>query len=419
MDSIYDYRQFAVLYVDDEEMSLKYFSRAFQDQFRIFTATNAQEGYRIFEEHKDDIALVISDQRMPGEKGVRLLEQTRELRPRTIRILTTAYSDVSAAIDAVNSGAIYKYITKPWDIPQLEMTIKRGLEFFLLQRERDQLLREKLSAIHNLMITDRVISLGILAAGLGRHMRNSLAAVHRFLDLAPAKLQEENVDLDRLHNPNFWKDFYDHVRSQLQRVTGLLSDLVAAPEKPAYPFNDQIRVAAVLDAVMNKLRSSCEAKQISVASQIPADIPPLHVEALKFQRLFELLIASELAHLPMGSKIHLTACQVSAGVEPQVQIEIADNGPGLPKDTLRSLFDPFFLHEDDQYDFGANLMAAYFIVYHHGGAIAVRNRQGGGSVFTLTFPLQPKANSPIDDEQAFLTKVMLNDALWERLLEAN
>jgi len=109
--SLYDYKQFAVLYVDDEEKSLKYFSRAFADQFRIFTAPNAQDGLKIFEQHKDEIGLLMTDQRMPGEKGVWLLEKARQLRPRIIRILATAYSDMEAAIAAVNSGAIYKYVS--------------------------------------------------------------------------------------------------------------------------------------------------------------------------------------------------------------------------------------------------------------------------------------------------------------------
>src|SRR6266508_6067563 len=131
MQSAYDYKKFAVLYVDDEEKSLKYFRRAFEDEFRILTAVNAHEGFKLLEQHKDGIGLLMTDQRMPGEKGVQLLEKARQLRPRIVRILATAYSDMEAAIAAVNTGAIYKYVMKPWDPTQLEATLKRGLEFFI------------------------------------------------------------------------------------------------------------------------------------------------------------------------------------------------------------------------------------------------------------------------------------------------
>src|SRR6266704_3299960 len=252
----YDYKKFAILYVDDEEKSLKYFAKAFDDQFRILTAANAQGGLKLLEEHKDEIGLLMTDQRMPGEKGVWLLEKSRQLQPRIVRILATAFADMEAAIAAVNSGAIYKYVNKPWDPPQLEATIKRGLEFFLVQRERDQLLKEKMSVLHNMMIADRIMSLGLLAAGLGHHIRNSLVAVKTFMDLAPIKLQEEQVDLDGLRNPDFWKEYYQNVQGQIGKINNLLKDLWVASENPAYTFNDEIHLQEVVTEVIAKMQES-------------------------------------------------------------------------------------------------------------------------------------------------------------------
>ena len=195
----------------------------------MFTAANAQDGFKLLEQHADEIGLLMTDQRMPGEKGVWLLERARQLRPRILRMLVTAYADLDAAIAAVNSGAIYKYITKPWDPPQLEMTLRHGLEFFIVQAERDQLLREKMSVLRNMMIADRIVSLGLLAAGLSHHIRNSLVAVKTFLDLAPAKMAEEKADLNGLRNPEFWKDYHQNVQSQIEKINSLLgrpADLV-------------------------------------------------------------------------------------------------------------------------------------------------------------------------------------------------
>src|ERR1051325_2274195 len=285
MQNLYDYQKYAILYVDDEEKSLKYFSRAFADQFRIFTAANAQDGLKILEEHKDDIGLLMTDQRMPGEKGVWLLERARQLRPRIIRILATAYSDMDAAIAAVNTGAIYKYVTKPWDPPQLENTLKRGLEFFIVQRERDQLLREKMSVLHNMMIADRIVSLGLLAAGLSHHIRNSLVAVKKFLDLAPAKLQEEGLELRGLRNPEFWKDYYQNVQSQIEKINNMLKDLWAASESPVFAFKDEISVREVVAGVVDKLQPAFAAKSITVRKEIPDSLPRLKVDKPKFDRL--------------------------------------------------------------------------------------------------------------------------------------
>src|SRR5437667_31886 len=258
MQHLYDYKKHAILYVDDEEKSLKYFQRAFEDRFRILTAANAQAGLKLLEQHKDSIGLLMTDQRMPGEKGIWLLEKARQLRPRIIRILATAYSDMEAAIAAVNTGAIYKYVTKPWDPPQLENTLKRGLEFFMVQNERDQLLKEKMSVLHNIMIADRIISLGLLAAGLSHHVRNSLVAVKTFLDLAPAKLREENLSLDGLRNPGFWKDYYHNVQGQIERINSMLKDLWSASETRPTEFKDQVRLHEVLHAVLTDLKPSLD-----------------------------------------------------------------------------------------------------------------------------------------------------------------
>ncbi len=416
MAGAYDYRKFAILYVDDEVMSLKYFARAFESQFRILTAPSAREGYQLLEAHQDDIGILMTDQRMPGEKGVWLLEKARQLRPRIVRILATAYSDMDAAVAAVNTGAIYKYITKPWDPPQLEATLKRGLEFFIVQRERDQLLKEKMSVLHNLMIADRMVSLGLLAAGLSHHIRNALVAVKTFLDLAPVKLQEENLNLQGLRNPDFWKEYYQNVQGQIHRIAGLLKDLGAASDKPAFRFGDQVRLHEVVAAAQAGLRDSLAAKQLTVVAQVPDTLPPLVVDQRKFARLFDLLLKDEIVSLPPGCTITVTA---RPGPTPEeIEVEVHDNGPGLPQDALRLVFDPFAARSDSPLEYGVNLMACFFIVHHHGGRIEARSQPGQGTVFAVRLPTHPERQSPSPDDDAFLQKALLNEALWEKLISS-
>ncbi|HEY5909915.1 MAG TPA: hybrid sensor histidine kinase/response regulator [Verrucomicrobiae bacterium] len=416
MDNLYDYRKFAVLYVDDEEKSLKNFSRAFEDQFRILTATNALEGLKLLTEHKDQIGLLMTDQRMPGEKGVWLLERARQLQPRIIRILATAYSDMDAAIAAVNTGAIYRYVTKPWDPPQLENTLKRGLEFFIVQRERDQLLREKLSVLHNMMIADRIVSLGLLAAGLSHHIRNALVAVKTFLDLAPLKMEEEKIDLNGLRNPDFWKEYYQNVQSQIEKINNMLKDLWTASETPSFEFKDQVRLHSVVEETAGRLRNDFASKNITVENQVPDSLPLLSVDKPKFYRLFELLLKDELASLPAGSRVTLSAAMLPGNAKSQVEIILRDNGPGLPKEALRVVFDPFVVRSDSPIEYGIHLMACFFIVHHHGGRIDARSEPGQGTTFRIRIPINPSlapAASASDTE--FLQKVMLSDALWEKL----
>ena len=420
MQNLYDYKKFAVLYVDDEEKSLKYFLRAFEDKFRIFTASNAQEGLKVLQERPDDIGLLMTDQRMPGEKGIWLLEKARQLRPRMIRILATAYSDMDAAIAAVNTGAIYKYVTKPWDPPQLENTLQRGLEFFMVQRERDQLLREKMSVLHNMLIADRIVSLGLLAAGLSHHIRNALVAVKTFLDLAPAKMEEEKMDLNGLRNPDFWKEYYQNVQWQIEKINNMLKDLWNASETPAFEFKDRISLRQVIQQTIEQLQPSLAAKNIAVDNGIPDSLPSLNVDKPKFSRLFELLLKDEIASLPAGARLSLSASLLN-GVAPEkqeIQVQVSDNGPGLPKEALRLVFDPFVVRSDSPMEYGIHLMACYFIVHHHGGRIDARSENGKGTTFTLRLPLNPNQITAPQLDQDFLQKVLLSDSLWEKLISS-
>lgn len=417
----YNYKQFAILYVDDEEKSLKYFARAFEEQFRVLTAPTAAEGLKLLEAHADDIGLLMTDQRMPGEKGVWLLERARQLRPRIIRILATAFADMDAAIAAVNTGAIYKYVTKPWDPPQLENTLMRGLEFFMVQRERDELLREKMSMLRHAMIADRIVSLGLMAAGLSHHIRNSLVAVKTFMDLAPTRLGEENVNLDSLRNPDFWKDYYHQAQGQIARVNNLLKDLWSASELPAAEFRDRVNVCDVLNAVLLSAQPRLAARKIRVDNRIPTDLPALKVDGPKFRRLFELLVQDEIASLPEGGIMTLDA-RAKPGPKPgdmELEVQLKDNGPGLAAEALRVVFDPFALRADTPAEYGINLMAVYFITHHHGGRIEAHSEPDQGTTFTLTFHTQPDRPPTAEENTQFLEKVVLNDRLWEKLITSD
>ncbi len=420
MEHTYDYKKFAILYVDDEEKSLKYFARAFEEHFRILTAPNAQEGYALLQKHQDDIAILMTDQRMPGEKGTWLLEKARQLRPNIVRILATAYADMDAAIAAVNTGSIYKYVTKPWDPPQLETTLKRGLEFFIVQRERDQLLQEKMSVLHRVMIADRIMSLGLLAAGLSHHVRNSLVAVKTFLDLAPTKLKEENLDLNGLRNPEFWKDYYQKAQSQIDRINTMLRDLWAASEQRTNVFKDQVNLNHLIREVVAELQSSLGSRQLEVENSVSEVLPVLTVDRMKFGRLFELLLKDEIASLPPGSAITISASvkPVVGNEAPSIVIEVSDNGPGLPQEALRLVFDPFALRSDSPLEYGINLMAVYFIVHHHGGRIEAESTEGKGTTFRITVPINCEQSVRSDDSSKLLDKVLINEKLWEKLMVA-
>ena len=142
-----DQRAFPILYVDDEPDNLRVFELTFRKDFSVLTATSADEGMEIL--NANPVAVVLSDQRMPGVTGVEFLSRVRDLDPDTLRILVTAYGDVEILGDAINDGSIYRYIPKPWEPEDMRITLRRAIEVYALERERTALLQE-LSTINRL-----------------------------------------------------------------------------------------------------------------------------------------------------------------------------------------------------------------------------------------------------------------------------
>jgi len=142
-----DVREFPLLYVDDEPENLRIFELTFRRDFTVLTANDAAEGMQVLNENP--VAVVLSDQKMPGMSGVEFLTRVRELDPGTVRILVTAYGNAETLSGAINDGSIYRYVSKPWDPEDMRVTLRRAIEAYALEREREALLSE-LSQINRL-----------------------------------------------------------------------------------------------------------------------------------------------------------------------------------------------------------------------------------------------------------------------------
>jgi putative two-component system response regulator len=140
-----------ILIIDDEAANLRLLRRVLGDEYETFSAQSGQEGLEILKD--EDIALIITDQRMPGMSGVQVLEASQGIRPEAIKILLTGYTDIQALIDAINSGNVYKYIQKPWDAEDLKLTVRRALETFELRHRNQQLVKELQGALSQLEVS--------------------------------------------------------------------------------------------------------------------------------------------------------------------------------------------------------------------------------------------------------------------------
>ncbi len=131
---------FSILYVDDEPQNLISFKATFRRDYQVFTAQGGKEGMELLKQQ--DINLIITDQRMPEMTGVQFLQKTLPDYPDAIRMVLTGFSDMDAIVEVINSGQIFRYVTKPWDEHELKMTIENARQLFDLQRNNKDLVKE-------------------------------------------------------------------------------------------------------------------------------------------------------------------------------------------------------------------------------------------------------------------------------------
>lgn len=138
-----DFTAYPVLVVDDEQDNLDAFRFAFRKSFRLEYALGGGEALAMLDEL--DPAVIVSDQRMPRMSGIELLREAVRRRPDTVGILLTAYTDLPVLLEAINSGAVHRYVQKPWDSKELSIVLRQAIERFFTVREsrrlRDQLAR--------------------------------------------------------------------------------------------------------------------------------------------------------------------------------------------------------------------------------------------------------------------------------------
>lgn len=174
-----------LLLVDDEQNILSALTRLFRrDGYRVLTANGGAEGLALLAENK--VGVILSDQRMPEMSGSEFLSQVTALYPDTVRIMLSGYTDLASVTDAINRGAIYKFLTKPWEDDLLRDNVRQAFEHYEMAFENERLKRE---------LTEANARLAAANQGLERRMEETslesaqqitvLNVAHEVLDALP------------------------------------------------------------------------------------------------------------------------------------------------------------------------------------------------------------------------------------------
>ena len=177
--------ELTVLIVDDEPRVLDALEAVLAAEFRVLRAGQGQDALRRLAD-EPDVAVILTDQRMPGMSGIELLRQSQERSPDALRIVLTAHTDVDSLMDAINTGQIYHFLPKPWDPHELLLVVRRAAERWRLARENARL-RDELELAYNALrreaaaVRERPTSFDALV-GAETGLRDAVALARKILD---------------------------------------------------------------------------------------------------------------------------------------------------------------------------------------------------------------------------------------------
>lgn len=403
MSTTYDYRKYAVLYVDDEEQALKYFRKALEKDFTVLTATSVNEANALLDKQANRIGIVITDQRMPGQMGVELLKRVCTEWPNMVRLLITAYSDIESAIEAVNSGSIYKYITKPADLNELRQTLLRAMELFLIQSERDMLLKERLDVIQRMVVADRVRSLAAMAGGISHHLRNSMTALTCFLEETAPSRPAQGAAPAAGTDPDFAQQLWELAQKEREHLVQIVRSVGQTWSEVSSRFNDEIETADLVKRAVEAADKALAGHNVSTA--LDSALPRLKADATDAGQALRILLSYTARHSTPAGRLSVAARPDTVAGAPGVRFIITGEGPAWTDQDVAAFFTPFAFPASDPSDLGLELLAAFSIAYQHGGDILVNKSAPAGPGFEILLPTDPSQVKRPDLQDRLMEKL--------------
>lgn len=317
-----------ILCVDDEPDNVDALERLFRRKYNVLKATSGAEALQLLETER--IALIVTDQRMPGMTGVEFLAESMHTHPDTIRILLTGFTDIESVIAAINSGQVYRYVTKPWDPVDLTNTVDKAIERFELSAELKEKNLALQLALKELKTLDEAKSNFMIL--INHELKTPLTVILSFLDL----LRETDLTPEQLK-------YWDRISTGAGRLKALIHDsleLVSA-ETGTLPLKvTGINIKKMMQELQMQYQEGLEKKKIQLDMQIDSDKVRADAKALK--SVLERLLDNAIKFGPENSTVEF----VSRAEDEGIRLTLTNEGKGLKSDIIRQILKPFSLNED-------------------------------------------------------------------------
>lgn len=420
-----------ILIVDDSPTVRRTISKALSAHYECVVSANVQAALEELKKH--DFAVVISDVIIPGLSGIELLRKVVEMYPDVAVIMVSGVDRPQRAIDALRLGA-FDYVIKPFDPFDLEVTVERALERrrLLLSslhykadlEARNKELAARQQQLESLQMkivqSEKMASLGRLAAGVAHELNNPVAFIYSNLDF----LQKDLIALCAIVESYERSDLSSEMAERVQRVrethrfrtsAAAIEQMIRDCMEGAQRIRDivqnlrtfsrldeaEVKLTGIHEGIDSTLRilSKYFGESNVVLKKDYGEIPPVEGYAGQLNQVWMNILANAAQALPAtGGEVSI----LTRRSDDHVEVEISDSGKGIPQNELDRIFDPFFTTKELGEGMGLGLSISFGIIQKHKGDVRVRSEVGRGTTFTISLPIRMPKGSDNGPHEEFV-----------------
>lgn len=386
-----------ILLVDDEPANLEVLGALLEGEFDVLQANSGPRAQALLAT-EGPVAVVISDQRMPGMTGVELLADVRRRTPDTVRMVLTAFSDVEPIVGAANEGAVQRYFLKPWNSDELRAAVRDAVEVFAaknalqhlvaqLGKRRDELSQtlDKLRrSEQEFLAAERMSTLGRFTSGITHNIRNSLAIMMNLLEI----VQQSPGELPMLRAAQT-------AFGSLDALLRLVSDVNAlARGDLGIAMRSVVETSSFLEQTLALFRLEAAGRDRSVRVAIDETARALRFDPMRVRQA----VLALLRNAAQASSARFPI-EVSVKVDPRERLavfEVKDRGHGmagsLAEDASRPFGEP---QQTPTAGLGIGLELVRLVAVAHGGRLLVVSSRGKGTTAQLSLAhVDPDQDDP-------------------------
>jgi signal transduction histidine kinase len=381
-------KEIHVLFLDDEENVLNSVRRIFIDElYGVAVAHNYTEALEILS--KEKIKVVLSDQRMPDITGVEFLHKVKEMDPNIVRILFTAYADLSATEKAINISEVYRFINKPWHPDELKAAVVVAMYHYDLVIENRRLFEEMKIKNEELELSNRKLKVLYEAqkefsSMMSHELRTPLSSIKAAIDLVISGTAGTLT--------NEQQNFLGRAKNNVDRLHRLINDILDLAHLESGKVSLAIQTGNINTTILSVIEAQetvAQEKGLYLKSSLAPEMPTLPFDADKIIQVLNNLISNAIKFTKTGG---ITISSVYKPNTNFIEIRVQDTGAGIQEEDIIKLFDKFqqLNTQNKQEGTGLGLAICKEIIRQHGGKIGVQSKLNEGSCFYFILPISER-----------------------------